>query len=291
MREEVEAADLRLLNKNDGFAHVFGRIADLSEEGRAKVAEALWSEGRRRTDSMGLELLRSAASARKDLCSDVKDNRKRVLEMRQEIVTVGQGDGQEQSDKALLRLANLDKRMLATVLMEHNRFDDALAMYEKALDFHLQHGNDEDIASTYNGIGNVLSGLGRFQESIQIFKQCLEIRQRLYGETHIDVARIYHNIGCSYRKVNLFIEALECHEHDRRITSTLLGEDHYDTSRAHEAIGQVYNDLGRNENALKAHYKCLEVRIARFGMDNLNVATSFCNVARSLKNLRRLVMH
>lgn len=290
MHREVASTDFRSLNKNDRFVHVFGRITNLSEEGRSQVAEAIWSAGYEHEGGASLDLLRKAASARLDLSSDTQTNRERVLQMRKDIVRISRDMAARDATfiKAHQREVNIDKNMLATALYTLNFFEEAIAMYQEALDFWQgQDGEELQEANTYNGIGIVLYSLGRFNESIQVLNLSLKIRKRVLGETHVDVARSYYNIGCSHHKLDRFAEALECYERDLSIIADAKGQDSYDTCRAHEGIGQVYNDLGRNDDALRAHYKCLSVNIQRFGTVHLNVANSLCNIARSLKKLGR----
>jgi len=171
MQSEVASADIRSLNKNEGFVHVFGRITNLSEEGRSQVAEAIWSAGSKHEDGASLDLLRTAASARLDLSSDTEFNRERLLQMRKDIVRIGRDMAIRDSTllQAHLREQNLDKNLLATALFTLNFFEEALAVYDEALKFWKgQDGEEVQVAITYNGIGLVLYNIGRFNDSIEV---------------------------------------------------------------------------------------------------------------------------
>ncbi len=65
------------------------------------------------------------------------------------------------------------------------------------------------------------------------------------------------------------------------------GEDDYTTCRALGGLGSVYNMLGRYEDSYSAHSKCLVIKVRELGSEHIDVASSFFDIAITLKHLRR----
>ena len=88
--------DASKLNDNSVFEQVFGRVMDGSEDTRVKVVEAVWKDGveahERGEVEEATKLLEAAIDGRgKGLCSDIKEGRDRVVEMRRELLALHAG--------------------------------------------------------------------------------------------------------------------------------------------------------------------------------------------------------
>ena len=92
MLDEVQGAELAVLNTNNGYGQVFERIMRVWEETlRQEVVEALWQDGEQHTgeadeadaDSANAAVRRfeQAIDAARKLCADSKEVRDRVVEM------------------------------------------------------------------------------------------------------------------------------------------------------------------------------------------------------------------
>jgi tetratricopeptide (TPR) repeat protein len=165
LEDIVAEYDASKLNDNSVFEQVFGRVMDGSEDTRVKVAEAVWKDGVEAHERGDVEeatkLFEAAIDGRcKGLCSDIKEGRDRVVEMRRELLALhagqvvgGGGDGGvwdllggffahcaccprpapslfEDNDYKI-KVAG-EKHRLASDLDDRGDYDQALALYEEA---------------------------------------------------------------------------------------------------------------------------------------------------------------
>jgi tetratricopeptide (TPR) repeat protein len=130
---EVEASKL---NDNEHFGAVFGRVIEVSEEKRQELAEAVWQDGeaargRGEADAAAaLALFEKAIDARgRGLCADDKQGRDRIVAMRR--VLMEARGGRRKKDK---KKQAWDKMKLANDLKKQGEFEEALALYQEALE-------------------------------------------------------------------------------------------------------------------------------------------------------------
>jgi tetratricopeptide (TPR) repeat protein len=292
LEDIVAEYDASALNDNSVFAQVFGRVMDGSEDSRVHIAEMLWNsvESQGRTK---LEVLRKAASARSDLCSELVANRDRILEMRKSIVTLGQQLVQSGEVTLRLQLA-FDKRKLAEILDLHrDSSEEALVLYKEALQLYQEDPSQQEaeIARTLGGIGISLVRLYRhkeaYEEALEFHQQALKIREKLFGENSAIVARTYFNIGWCYYLLQNFPQALQYFEKDLFITTNVSGKDAYDNYRAYKGLGDVYSKLRSFEEALTSYQKALAIQVEMLGSEHLEVAATFKDMGTVLKNIGR----
>jgi len=128
---EVEASKL---NDNEHFGAVFGRVIEVSEEKRQEVAEAVWQDGEaargRGEADAAAALFEKAIDARgRGLCADDKQGRDRIVAMRRVVMEVR--GGRRKKDK---KKQAWDKMKLANDLDDQGAFEEALVLYQEALE-------------------------------------------------------------------------------------------------------------------------------------------------------------
>ena len=90
--DEVQGAELAVLNTNKGYGQVFERIMRIWEEAlRQEVVEVLWQDGEQQADKVdqanagcaeaAVRRFEQAIDAARKLCADSKEVRDRVVEM------------------------------------------------------------------------------------------------------------------------------------------------------------------------------------------------------------------
>ena len=126
---EVEASKL---NDNEHFGTVFGRVIEVSEEKRQEVAEAVWQDGEaargRGEADAAAALFEKAIDARgRGLCADDKQGRDRIVAMRR-VLMEAKGGGKDKKAQARAKMA------LADDLRDQGAFEEALALYQEALE-------------------------------------------------------------------------------------------------------------------------------------------------------------
>ena len=128
---DVEASKL---NDNELFGAVFARVIEVSEEKRQELAEAVWQDGeaargRGEADATAaLALFEKAIDARgRGLCADDKQGRDRIVAMRR-VLMEARGGEDDKREQARAKMA------LASDLDDQGVFEEALALYQEALE-------------------------------------------------------------------------------------------------------------------------------------------------------------
>ena len=128
---EVEASKL---NDNEQFGTIFGRVIEVSEEKRQELAESVWQDGEaargRGEADAAAALFEKAIDARgRGLCADDKQGRDRIVAMRRVVMEVR--GGRRKKDK---KKQAWDKMKLASDLNRQGALEEALALYQEALE-------------------------------------------------------------------------------------------------------------------------------------------------------------
>ena len=173
--EDIVDYDASALNHNSVFAQVFGRVMDGSEDVRMKVVETVWKDGveahERGEVEEATKLFKASIDGRgKRLCSDIKDARDRVVEMRGKLLALrGEGGGAgEVEDKDHTRKVANDRYALASDLVARGDYDEALDLSEEAIVLYTEAcgHNSLDVVKTYNNIAIVFRKQGKHEEAL-----------------------------------------------------------------------------------------------------------------------------
>ena len=86
--------------------------------------------------------------------------------------------------------------------MNQGKYDEALAMYEKALSIRLKKLGDDhpDVATTYNNMAVVYMNQGKYEEALAMYEKALSISLKKLGDDHPDVATTYNNMAIVYEE-------------------------------------------------------------------------------------------
>ena len=104
-----------------------------------------------------------------------------------------------------------------------------------------QEGEDgENVATSYNSIGNIYYSQGDYVKALEMFQQSLKIRLAIFGENHPDVAPSYNNIGNVYHSQGDYVKALEVYQQSLKIYLSIFGENHPAVATSYNNIGVAY---------------------------------------------------
>jgi tetratricopeptide (TPR) repeat protein len=110
---------------------------------------------------------------------------------------------------------------LGVFCQELNRYGRALGAYERARALAGLSGEEADVASTLNNLGNLHRDQNRMAEARQAFEEALGIRRKLAEanpETYLpDVASTLNNLGLLHRDENRMAEARQAFEEALKI--------------------------------------------------------------------------
>ncbi len=217
----------------------------------------------------------SAASLRKQLGRAFYRLSSAFLWPESALETVPSAPGLQAAEQAtLLDPANADAWFNLGAALEHlEREAEAIDAYQRAIAL-------EPRPIAYNGLGDVLTTLGRYDEASAAYHQALDMNP--------DLPWPYHNLGLLHEHrgeyaaaIPLYRQALERHQRDKdkAITWDNLGNVYAAQGEVEEAIaayrwatilnsryappwhglGDIYSAQSRDEEALKAYLKAIDL--------------------------------
>ena len=121
-------------------------------------------------------------------------------------------------------------------------FTTSLYYYHRALAVAMaQEGEDgENVATSYNSIGNIYYSQGDYVKALEMYQQSLKINLAIFGENHPNVATSYNNIGFVYKSQGDYVKALEMYQRSLKIRLAIFGEIHPDVATSYNNIGVAY---------------------------------------------------
>ena len=148
LQASVAKLDLDNINaENKAFADGFDLVIDTSEDQRQKAAEALWRRGEeaRGEAAVAVRWFEKAIAARgSELCADDQAGRDRVATMRRVLMEVRRDEGV----RSIKDQAN-DKMSLGLLLAGKGQYDEAVKLYQEAVELYMQVHHQKLLHSAY----------------------------------------------------------------------------------------------------------------------------------------------
>ncbi|MBR5864445.1 MAG: tetratricopeptide repeat protein, partial [Alistipes sp.] len=223
-----------------------GRAIELFEQGKVSEANAVLDEAERDAD----EILRGV----------------------KELKLVGKQSVDELMIKASYMLAD-EKYSIDKRIAEAEKLYDKADQLARECDYEVE--KYEKLLSEY---ADFLRKYAKYDKALELEKQLLQIRKKLYGLEHPDTARSYNNIGVVCRDKSDYDMALEYYYKALAIQEKVLGFEHLDTAASYNNIGKVYDDKGVYDKALEFHSKALVIWEKVLGLEHPTTAISYNNI-------------
>lgn len=135
-------------------------------------------------------------------------------------------------------------------------------------------------AACLNDLGTLHLATGRYDEALPLYEQALELRQQELSEDHPEVAQSLNNLACLCAELGWYAEALPLQLRELASSMARLGTDDLDVATSQNNVGRLYEDLGRPADALPRCKEALRIREKCLGPEDPLVAQSLCHVAR-----------
>ncbi len=267
-------------NENAQVAITIGNLASVVQNG-GKPARALplfneaigvmtRAKGAEHPDTLRLEA--NLATAYSDLGRDVEAEpiAKRVLAMRKASLSPNHPD----VVTAINNLAAVSERL--------GREQEAEALYREAIAVARTGGGDpSQLATTISGLATNLGEQGRYAEALQLHQQALELRRKLFGDSHPDVAISLSNIGFvlgrqgDHGAANKSLAAAVAI--GRKGVSGELG-----LATALNNYASSFDELKRYKEAEPIYREALAIRTKRLGPNHLQTASVVNNLGYNM---------
>ncbi|NES22511.1 MAG: CHAT domain-containing protein, partial [Symploca sp. SIO3E6] len=120
---------------------------------------------------------------------------------------------------------------------------------------------------------------GRYSEVESLYRQALQMRQRLLGEEHPDVASSLNNLAFLYSSQGRYSEAEPLYRQALEMKQRLLGDEHPDVAYSLNNLAFLYSSQGRYSEAEPLYRQALEMNQRLLGDEHSLVASSLNNLA------------
>ncbi|MFN8396850.1 MAG: CHAT domain-containing tetratricopeptide repeat protein [Bacteroidia bacterium] len=154
------------------------------------------------------------------------------------------------------------------------KYDDAYRVW-----ITIPNKDSVELAVVLQCMGQTAGKLGEYERAIELYKQSLEIRKRIFGERHQRVGVAYWNLGNALGYSDRFEEATNAYENALEI---LLVADPPDNSLIADIqmnLATNYAQLGRLEEAISYHESSLKLEKAVSGSNSPNLVDRLANLA------------
>jgi tetratricopeptide (TPR) repeat protein len=190
-------------------------------------------------------------------------------------------EGRAASDEGRARLA----RNLGVVLGSQEKFDEAQAQLQRALDLYEKSLGPDHVlvATSLKSLGNLAQNRGQSEQALPYYRRALTIQEKALGPDHPEVASVLHNMAGALAEVGKSAEALATEQRALGIWERALGPEHPDLSFVLGGLGELYNVAGRHGEALASYQRALAIREKALGADNPLLAVPLLGIGRTYR--------
>ncbi|NJK73318.1 MAG: CHAT domain-containing protein [Microcoleus sp. SU_5_6] len=175
------------------------------------------------------------------------------------------------------------------------RYSQAIAYYQQALNIHRNTGNRYGEADSLNNLGNIYNSLGEYSQAINYHQQSLNIQRdigniqgeaeslsalggiydalgeylpaidyhqqclNIYRETgnRWGLATSWRNLGSAYHSLGEYLQAIDCHQQSLNIGRYMNSK--FREVNSLTALARTYLSLGEHQRAIEYSQECLNL--------------------------------
>lgn len=132
--------------------------------------------------------------------------------------------------------------------------------------------DDREFAFIYNKMGLIYIEMDNYIKAIECLKKSIDLKEKVYGESHIAIADGYNNLGTVYMLKDEKDKALQFFMKSLKIKNKRYKGSHVSLANSYKEIGQLYTRGKNIDLALKYLQDALEIRISEYGENNPRVS-------------------
>ncbi|GEM_PF-3568237 len=163
--------------------------------------------------------------------------------------------------------------------VETSEFDSAVVYFDKARAIYEAEKKYDRILICLNGIGEMLTKKGAYQEAEQQLNHASEIGRRYLGEEHPEVAQTYANLGIVYYLRGEYDRALDVFHRALNIRLNVMGKNHPLVAKMYNNLAIIYGYIkGDYDKALEFFNQSLAIQLEQVGQTHADVAALYNNM-------------
>eukprot|EP00164_Ancoracysta_twista_P003149 GFYU01004200.1.p1 GENE.GFYU01004200.1~~GFYU01004200.1.p1 ORF type:complete len:653 (+),score=233.34 GFYU01004200.1:98-1960(+) len=173
---------------------------------------------------------------------------------------------------------------MARVYYTQGQYDDALRLYERALDIAektLGHDHPQS-ATILNNLSLIYDHKQDKEAAKRYATRALSITKTALGDGHADVASMLNNTALLKEKEQDYTTAFDLYREASQIFRNTLGPTHSNVATAMNNMARVMEKQGRVDDALRLYQDTLTLRESSLGSTHPHVATTLHSIASLL---------
>lgn len=146
--------------------------------------------------------------------------------------------------------------------------------------------NKADLASSLQKVAQLEMEFDKYSDALAHFERALELRRMVFGDTHLQLASIlkatatiYHEYKHDYKK------AISSYTELMRIMKWSRGENHIDVAHASNMLGYIYSNKNCEQYNLSMAVDCHEGALRYMPSNSELTAKALCNIAICYVNI------
>jgi tetratricopeptide (TPR) repeat protein len=199
-----------------------------------------------------------------------------VVPLRAAVKIFRKNAGDPRFSGALLTLGNA---------LRKSQPNEAESCYREVSDLHIARGQFLSATAAWGNIGILCSEQGRYEESLELFRRVLEIREKSVGTPPARIASALNNVANCYRRMGRFAEA---HESVGRAIDLLREQGGSELASCYGTRGLIYKDEERDAQAVEWLQKAYAAHQAAPSPKLDSIAEDLENEVAALKRLGKV---
>jgi tetratricopeptide (TPR) repeat protein len=191
------------------------------------------------------------------------------------------------SGRALLQVAEVfpfpqhENRATWTTYLPHAQR--VLSFQEYSGDFEKSH------QELLFNVGECFLISGKYAEAEQMYRQTLELGEKVLGLEHPDTLTSMNNLAVVLRSQGKYAEAKQMHRQELELREKVLGLEHPHTLTSMNNLAVVLHNQGKYAEAEQMHRQVLELREKVLGQEHPDTLNSMNNLAEVLDDQGKYV--
>jgi non-specific serine/threonine protein kinase/serine/threonine-protein kinase len=140
-------------------------------------------------------------------------------------------------------------------------------------------GETEALALDYGNLAGLYGRLGRDEESLELHRRALAIREKTHGPEHARTAMSMDNVAATLRDMGRRAEAEPLFLRALAIREKTLPANHPYIAKSLHGLGVLYREQGRYEESRRMLERAIQIRSSALGPDHPQLALSLSALA------------
>ncbi|ORY58756.1 P-loop containing nucleoside triphosphate hydrolase protein [Pseudomassariella vexata] len=154
-----------------------------------------------------------------------------------------------------------------------------IAHGQSALEFQDGCSNQESEWTLLRNVGESKNILGKYEEAEKMYRQALELQEKVLGREHPDTIGSMNNLAIVLGSQGKYEEAEQRHRQTLELCEKVLGREHPDTLGSMNNLALVLGSQGKYEEAEQRHRQTLELYEKVLGREHPDTLRSMNNLA------------